>query len=284
MDIPLPVGHLDTRPLPLGRFLPPVDEGVITQVLKRYVPDGGLIFDPFGTSPRVALEAASEGYRVLVAANNPINRFLLQKTLIPLSTEDLQSALAHIAAIPKDDSRLEMILQELYKSECNRCGQAVFVEYFVWDKELGGPTHKVYTCEQCSFSGEASATEEDWNRAADYSRKGLQHAIALEQVAPSGDPDRQHAEAALNVYPGRAIYALVTLLNKVNQLDTNQAEQEAIWALLLSCFDAGNGLWSYPEGRIRPRQLISSARFRRNSPYLFTPSSPALLNPPIRSV
>jgi hypothetical protein len=268
MDIPLPVGHLDTQPLPLGRFLPPVDEGVITQVLKRYVPEGGLIFDPFGASPRVALEAAGEGYRVLVAANNPINHFVLQKTLKPFSPTGLQSALAHIAAIPKDESRLEMILQELYRSDCNRCGQSVVVEFFVWDKELGGPTHKVYTCEQCSFSGEASATEEDWNRAADYSRKGLQHAIALEQVAPRGDPDRQHAEAALNVYPGRAIYALVTLLNKLNQLDTSQVEHDAIKALLLSCFDAGNGLWSYPEGRSRPRQLIASARFRENNLWL----------------
>jgi hypothetical protein len=265
MDIPLPVGYMHTHPLPLGRFLPPVDEGVITQVLKRYVPEGGLIFDPFGTSPMVALEAAQEGYPVIVAANNPINRFILQKTLQPIPQETLQSALAQMAAIPRDDSRMEMILLNLYRSECNRCGQDVIVEYFVWDKELGGPTHKVYTCEHCAFAGEAAATEEDWNRAADYSRKGLQHAIALEQVAPSGDADRRHAEAALSVYPGRAIYALVTLLNKVNQGNYTGDLLDATHALLISAFDAGNAMWSYPEGRPRPKQLIASARFKENN-------------------
>jgi hypothetical protein len=139
------------------------------------------------------------------------------------------------------------------------------VEYFIWDKELGGPTHKVYTCPHCAFTGEAVATEEDWNRAADHSRKGLQYAIAIEQVAPQGDPDRQHAEAALGVYPGRAIYALVTLMNKVKQGDYDQTVESAIQALLLSAFDAGNAMWSYPEGRTRPRQLIASARFRENN-------------------
>jgi hypothetical protein len=265
MDIPLPVGYLHSHPLPLGRFLPPVDEGVITQVIKRYVPEGGLIFDPFGASPMVALESAREGYPVIVAANNPINRFILQKTLQPFSQGRLQAALAQIAAIPKDDSRMEIVLLDLYRSECNRCGQVVIVEYFVWDKELGGPTHKVYTCDHCAFTGEASATEEDWNRAADYSRKGLQHAIALEQVAPSGDTYRQHAEAALGVYPGRAIYALVTLLNKVNQGNYDDITLSAIRALLISTFDAGNAMWSYPEGRPRPRQLIASARFKENN-------------------
>ena len=265
MDIPLPVGFLHSDPLPLGRFLPPVDEGVITQVLKRYVPQGGLIFDPFGASPKVAIEAAREGFPVIVAANNPINRFILHRTIEPFSQETLQTALAHIAAMPRDDSRMEVALLDLYRSECNRCGQEVFVEYFVWEKELGGPTHKVYTCDHCAFTGEASATEEDWNKAADFSRKGLQHAIALDGVAPSGDPDRQHAEAALSVYPGRAIYALITLLNKVNQGEFKGLQLDAIRALLISAFDAGNGMWAYPEGRLRPRQLMTSARFRENN-------------------
>jgi hypothetical protein len=265
MDIPLPVGYIQSHPLPLGRFIPPIDEGVITQVLKRYAPEGGLVFDPFGASPMVALEAAREGYPVIVAANNPINRFILEKTLQPFPQSVLQAALAQIAGLRKDDSRMEMVLLDLYRSECNRCGQAVNVEYFVWDKELGGPTHKVYTCEHCAFTGEAAATEEDWHRAADYSRKGLQHAIALEQVAPTGDPDRQHAEAALAVYPGRAIYALVTLLNKVNQGEYAEPTLSAIRALMLSAFDAGNAMWSYPEGRQRPKQLVASARFMEHN-------------------
>ncbi len=265
MDIPLPVGYIPGHPLPLNRFLPPVDEGVITQILGRYVSEGDLVFDPFGATPTVALEAAREGYPVIVAAHNPINRFILRKTLQPFTQAELHAALAQLAAIPKNGSRMEMVLLDLYRSECNRCGQAVNVEFFVWDKELGEPTHKVYSCGHCAFTGEAAATEEDWNRAADHSKRGLQHAIALEQVAPSGDPDRQHAEAALGVYPGRAIYALVTLLNKVNQADYQEPQLNAIRALMLSAFDAGNAMWSYPDGRPRPRQLVASARYKEHN-------------------
>lgn len=265
MDIPLPVGHSRVQDAPLQRFLPPVDEGVIDCILREYgLPDGPFL-DPFGASPRVALEAARAGAAILVVANNPINRFVLERTLQPLRKDELRSALAHLGAMPKDGTRMERFLLDLYASHCARCGERVSVDYFVWDRDLGGPSHKVYTCDRCAYAGEAAATDADWERALNYSRRGLHHAMALEQVAPAGDPDRRHAEAALSVYPGRALYALTTLLNKVAQLRIEPGLRPAIDALLLSALDAANALWSYPEGRARPRLLSASPRFREHN-------------------
>jgi hypothetical protein len=86
--------------------------------------------------------------------------------------------------------------------------------------------------------------------------------MAVEQIAPRGDPDRKHAEAALGAYPGRAIYAITTLLNKVQQIQSEPEMEAAVNALLLSAFEAGNSLWGYPDGRERPRQLVASQRYR----------------------
>jgi hypothetical protein len=268
MDSVLPVGSSTVQAGPLDRFLPPLETGVIQRTLELYLADKTRLLDPFGVSPRVALECAQSGRELLVAVNNPVTRFVLRHTLNPFKVSELQTALAQLAAIPKDETRLELFILDLYRSHCARCGEAVDVEYYIWDKELGGPSHKVYACERCGHAGESATTEEDWSRALDYSRRTLQHALALEQVAPAGDPDRKHAEAALAVYPGRAIFALITILNKLDQEPIEPNMKEAVDALLLHAFDAANSLWGHPEGRSRPRQLTSSARFREYNVWL----------------
>jgi hypothetical protein len=265
MDLPFPPGYTPAQPGPLARFLPPLKEGSISYSLETFGDSDELIVDPFGASPRLVIEAAQAGHPVLVAANNPITRFILLHTIQPFGLTDLQTALARLAAAPKDGSRLEPFILDLYRTECARCGASVIAESFIWERDSEGPTHKIYMCDRCNHAGEATATEADWERAKAYSRRGLQHALALEQVAPTGDPDRRHAEAALSVYPGRTLFALITLLNKLEQLTLPPRFKAAGQALLLSAFDEVNALWGYPEGRSRPRQLSASPRYREDN-------------------
>jgi hypothetical protein len=265
MDLPFPPGYTPAQPGPLARFLPPLEEGSISYSLETYGDTGGLVVDPFGASPRLVIEAAQAGRAVLVAANNPITRFILLHTIQPFTLAELQTTLARLAAAPKDGSRLEPFILDLYRTECARCGASVIAESFIWERDSEGPTHKIYMCDRCNHAGEATATEADWERARVYSRRGLQHALALEQVAPTGDPDRRHAETALSVYPGRTLFALITVLNKLEQLTLPPRFKAAGEALLLSAFDTVNALWGYPEGRSRPRQLIASPRYREDN-------------------
>jgi hypothetical protein len=265
MDLPFPPGYTPAQPGPLARFLPPLKEGSISYSLETFGDSDELVVDPFGASPRLVIEAAQAGRAVLVAANNPITRFILLHTIQPFTLTELQTALARLAAAPKDGSRLEPFILDLYRTECARCGASVIAESFIWERDSEGPTHKIYMCDRCNHAGEATATEADWERARVYSRRGLQHALALEQVAPTGDPDRRHAETALSVYPGRTLFALITLLNKLEQLTLPPRFKAAGQALLLSAFDAVNALWGYPEGRSRPRQLSASPRYREDN-------------------
>jgi hypothetical protein len=207
------------------------------------------------------VEAASEERAVLVAVNNPIARYVLERTAEPFTVQDLQSALAQLSTAPKDGGRLEPFVLDLYRTQCSRCGEWISADYFVWDKEEGEPVLKFYSCPHCSHTIEEATNEADLLRAHEYEGSGLQHAMALEQLAPQGSPERNLAEEALGVYPSRAVYAIVTLLNKLDQLEAD----EAVRALLLTALDQANALWGHPEGRSRPLQLSASARFLENN-------------------
>jgi hypothetical protein len=260
MDLIYPAGAPPRNPGPLARFLPPLEEGSVAHILDQHA--GSVIFDPFGASPRLAIDAARAGRAVLVAANNPVTRFLLEHTAIPPLESDLRAALSRLGSASKDDSRLEPFLLELYLTECSTCSARVSADFFVWERETSRLELKGYHCPSCNHADVEPASDLDRERAQAYTRRGLQHALALEQVAPAGDPDREHAEAALAVYPARALYALVTLLNKLEQTDLDPRQRAATHALLLSTFDAGNSLWGYPEGRARPRALTAAPHYR----------------------
>ncbi|MCI0826933.1 MAG: hypothetical protein J4N91_04640 [Chloroflexi bacterium] len=246
---------------PLARFLPPLEQGSVAAALERFGKKSDRVLDPFGASPRLAVEAAAEERAVLVAVNNPVARYVLERTAKPFTIHELQSALSRLGSAPKDGGRLEPFLLDLYRTQCSRCGERISADYFVWDREDGEPVLKFYSCPHCSQTIEEPTNEEDLRRAHEYERRGLHHAMALEQLAPRGDPERQQAEEALAVYPSRAVYAIVTVLNKLEQLDAG----EAVRALLLSALDQANALWGHPEGRSRPLQLSASPRYLENN-------------------
>ena len=262
MDLAYPAGTPPHHPGPLARFLPPLEEGSVAQILDQPAGGGEVVFDPFGASPRLAIDAARAGRAVLVASNNPVTRFVLEHTATPLAENDLRAALTRLGSTAKDDSRLEPFLLDLYLTECSVCGGRVSADHFIWDREGPRLELKAYHCPSCNHAGEEAASDLDRERAHAYTRRSLQHAQALEQVAPTGDPDREHAEAALAAYPARALYALVTVLNKLEQSELEPRMRAAAHALLLSTFDAGNALWGHPEGRARPRALIASPHYR----------------------
>lgn len=265
MDIALIPGQPPDGSGPLARFLPPLEEGVVSRTLEQYGNPGEVVLDPFGASPRLVHEAALAERAVVVAINNPVTRFVLQHELLPFRRDELRSALALLARSPKDGSRLEMFLLNLYRTQCSQCGSSTSADDFIWDRDLGIPVVKSYHCGSCGQRVEEPTSEEDRALALSFSRHGLQHAEALQRVAPGGDPDREHAEAAVAVYPGRAIYALITLINKLEQLALDKRIRDAAEALLLSAFDRCSALWGHPEPRPRPLQLSAQAQFHERN-------------------
>ncbi len=249
-------------PSPLERYLPPVPRGVAAQWLQQHAAPGGWVLEPFGASPHWAVEAARAGYRVLVAANNPVARFLLEMHAQPPSAEALTAALAALGAARRGDERLEPAILELYLTECPNCSAQIPAEAFIWEREADAPHAKLLNCKQCGVQGEYACDDQDAARAAAYPLSGPTLSRALERIAAKDDPDREHAEEALQAYLPRAAYALITIINRLDSLDADAEQRRLLSALLLSACDRATKLWAHPSGRMRPRQLTAPPQFR----------------------
>lgn len=249
-------------PSPLERYLPPVPTGVAHAWLESNVPAGAWVLEPFGASPHFAVEAARAGYRVVVAANNPVSRFLLEMHANPPRAAEMTAALAELGASRRGDERLEPAILELYATECPNCHAQVTADAFIWERESDAPHAKIIDCEACAQRGEYPTDENDKERAASYQRGGPYLSRALERIAPKDDPDRAHAEEALEAYVPRAVYALVTIINRVEAMELSEEQQRLVSALVLSACDRATKLWAHPSGRLRPKQLSAPAQFR----------------------
>ena len=141
------------NPGPLARFLPPLEDGVVSAWLGENIESGGWLLDPFGTAPRLALEAARAGYRVLVAANNPITRFMLETGTASLPESAFKAALADLAVSRKGEEKLEEHLQELYLTTCTSCAREVPAQAFLWRKGEEAPYGLIFECKECGEGG-----------------------------------------------------------------------------------------------------------------------------------
>ncbi|MFT3891432.1 MAG: hypothetical protein QM730_07335 [Anaerolineales bacterium] len=261
-------------PGPLSRFIPPLEEGVISAWLPLHAPPfaaaqgkpGSWLLDPFGFSPRLVLEAARAGYRVLVTVNNPITRFLLEMSANPPSEADFKAALADLAVVKKGDERLQGHLQSLYLTTCEKCEQQIQAQFFLWRKGEDAPYARIYKCPHCQDQGERLATEQDIERAKRIaSTDSLHRSRAFERVAKLDDEDRVYAEEAIAHYLPRPLYFLTTVINRLDSLNLTPERRRALDALILVACDAGNTLWGHPSERPRPKQLNIPNQFREHN-------------------
>lgn len=248
-------------PTPLARFLPRLPRGAVRAWLENNIKPGSWVIDPYGASPQMAIEAAQAGYRILVASNNPINRFVIKMTATPPTREEMVAILADLASSKRGEERIEPHILELYRTECDNCGQGIFAEAFLWEKDAPAPYARIYTCPHCEHSGEYPTTQADTNRAEKFSGHSLHRARALERVASSDDPDREHVEEALDAYLPRAVYALFTIINKLDGLGLKEQQRTLLEGLLLTACDRGSTLWQASGGRARPKLLTTPSRF-----------------------
>lgn len=251
---------------PLSRFLPALEDGTISGWLSHQTLTGTWLLDPFGFSPKLVLEAARSGYRVLVTANNPITRFLLEIFANPPPQADFVAALATLSAVKKGDERLGQHLQSLYLTQCEKCEKQIHVQAFLWRKGEDVPYAKIYECPHCKDSGERIATDSDKEIALQIAGTDTLHRTRLfERVVSLKDEDRVYAEEAIEHYLPRPLYVLGTILNRLDSLDLNESRRRALTALLLLAFDAGNTLWGHPAERPRPKLLSTPSQFRENN-------------------
>ncbi|MGA9397498.1 MAG: hypothetical protein WBV22_04480 [Anaerolineaceae bacterium] len=263
--LPYLTGDAQPHPAPLARYLPVVPEGMIRNYLGRHTRQGGLIIDPFGSSPAAILEAARAGYRVIVASNNPILTHMIRVLAGAFPIERFHHILANLAATRKGDERLEKHLEELYQVQCPDCSTFSQAKAFLWGKGTSTPYACILDCPACKRKGEIPVSAESLKMLAGLSKGGMHRARAIERIAGMNDPIRPRVEQALESYLVRPLYVLFTILNRLESLQLDAEDEMLIQGLLISAFDAGNTLWPHPPSNLRPKQLGQSTQIRENN-------------------
>lgn len=253
---------------PLDRFLPLLPEGIVSTWLQEYLPKGSSVLDPLGSTPWLALEAARSGYRVFVASNNPILTLLLEVLASAPTDKEIQAAFTELVTSRRMDERLEVHLQNLYISECASCGKSLQPEGYLWRKGEEKPYGKIYHCPDCGDEGERPCTINDEKRLILPGKMELHRARALERISEADSPLRVGALEVLEIIPPRSLYALSTILNRIEGLMISESRRKILWVLALTALDAGNMLWNWPEQRVRPRALSIANQFRENNLWL----------------
>jgi hypothetical protein len=249
----------------LARFLPPLAEGVAAHYLEPHTRPGDLVFDPFGQAPGVAVEALQLGRRVLVSSFNPVSRLALSLAVRPPTEAELRAALTRLGDVRKDDDQLENFVLNLYRTACDDCGAAVSADAFEWDTgtDPDAPIAKIYLCPHCGPPPkQRPAAAADRALARRFTR-GLDYHVLLDRVTSRDDPDREHAQEALAVYPPRSLTALAALLNKLDAFNPAPETRRLLSALLLAACDAACTLTLD-----RPKALAAPKRFKEANVWL----------------
>lgn len=251
--------------IPLARYLPPLPTGMVSSWLADHVPANAWLLDPLGTTPALALEAARAGYRIIVACNNPILRLITEVLAAAHGQGEFQAALSELTLARRGEERLDRHIQNLYQTTCNRCGEIIPAQAYLWRKGEDKPFARLARCNKCGEEGENPVNTFDLERLNLLGNDALHRSRAIQRVVMSDDEKRDDVEQALASYLPRPLYILFTLINKSEGLKIPPERLKLLQALLITAFDSGNTLWPWPSGRTHPRQLIVPTQYRENN-------------------
>ena len=260
---------------PLGRFLPALPRGVISQWLEENTKPGDLILDPLGANPLSAVEAARTSRRVLFARNNPI-LWLMLEAFASAPSDDLLRGLVNKLLLSRHmGETLDQHLQSVYETACNLCGKRIQPMGYIWESKGEIPIAKVYTCPHCGDSGEKPVSELDIQNLERLGKIGLHRTRAFQRVMQGGDYEKDSIETALDCYLPRAIYVTMLLVNRLEGLVLEKPERKLLQAILVSVFDEATSLWHWPEKDHRHLQLSLPSRFIEKNLWISLDSAPA---------
>ena len=157
----------------LAHYVQPMPVGVATAYLETCTSPGQIVLDPFCQSPALVTEVAATGRKVIAANSNPILALLVRAQQSLPEPRELDAATTRLGDSLKLGVPLREHLDGLYATNCSQCHRTTIADYFLWDRETGGPVEKEYRCQACGSEGRTpvelgereTLTWADWVRA-----------------------------------------------------------------------------------------------------------------------
>jgi hypothetical protein len=252
-------GIVPSPPGWLGGFLAPWPGGLATTFIEAYTHPDAVVLDPFAASDVPIREAVAAGRRSVATNSNPLIAAWLRGCLSPPDPAALTAAVTRLGDSPKRGVPLREHLDQLYRTRCPACRRPAVAGYFIWSREPADPRQKWVTCPACGETGLAATGADDLAVLDEVETRGLHYWYLLDRVAPPQDAEgRARAEALLELYTPRALYAIADLLMKI-EATFDEAMQAHLKTTLLACLDAASSLHGPDDESSAPGEVAAPA-------------------------
>jgi len=137
----------------------------IAEILTQYLPEGGLILDPFAGSGMTGVAARALGYDVILNELSPAASFIADRFTRAIDP-NLFSAAVHAVC-----EAVSPIRKKLYETQCRECSKVTEIQYTVWSYRV--------QCSSCQHEFTL------WDQCRKHGRTVREHKILSEFPCPS---------------------------------------------------------------------------------------------------
>lgn len=242
----------------------PVSGAVVRAYLEAHTQPDDLIIDPFCEGSTVPRQAVHAGCRAVGSSFNPLAVRLTRLALAPPTRRQLDAAVTRLGDVPRMGVPFRQHIEGLYAVLCPRCGQPTPADAFTWDRETSTIVHAHWQCQHCGHETPSPTLSDKNVRGETVERRGLHYWFAVDRIAPAGTPLRERAEELMALYTPRNLYALSSLMMRIESSFADDEMQQTLKLLLLSCLDTCSSL-DRPASPVARQRLRPSARFQERN-------------------
>jgi 16S rRNA G966 N2-methylase RsmD len=123
---------------------------VVSEFIKTYCPENGIVFDPFAGSGVTAIEALKNGRKAIVCDLNPIATEIIRLTIKYINEIELHEAFERIK------SKVKNSIEALYITECRNCKYQFPMTCAIWE-DVKCVEIRYQSCPRCGDSRRAKA-------------------------------------------------------------------------------------------------------------------------------
>ncbi len=121
----------------------------IAQFLRYYLPQGGIVLDPFAGSGMTGVAARALGYNVILNELSPAASFIADRFTSSINPKVYQAAVESLMR------ELSGLRSHLYSTDCRECGKETEILYTVWSYSVLCPSceHEFVLWDHCRKYG-----------------------------------------------------------------------------------------------------------------------------------
>jgi DNA modification methylase/predicted RNA-binding Zn-ribbon protein involved in translation (DUF1610 family) len=137
----------------------------IASLIQAYLPEGGLVFDPFAGSGMTGVAAIASGYDCILSELSPAACFIASQFTTTADSSVFEAAVNGIL------DELDDVRRQLFTTVCRECGKDTEILYTVWSYQV--------TCYECGHEFVL------WDHCRRYGKNVREHQILAEFPCPN---------------------------------------------------------------------------------------------------